>query len=278
MNSGYGKTAQGVQGKRSYNAWNGGMDVVGPSAVTNALIAAMTTAIVRCELIATMTQLERLGLRCYSVTTDGFITDACATEVDACDMFGLRELARDTRVWLTGDPKLWEEKHRQVDLVNFTTRGNVSLGTGGQEGVPVGVCAHAGLRLREPGLDDEEALEEALAAAEALEAEGLGDVESFFGYGDEDEEPELPKDGLAALPPHGGRSDPQGQGHQPLPELHAAARTQIRGAHDRGGQSHARLTRLRYEAQAHAGLRARRQSRHRQAQPVAPGMARGLCV
>ena len=31
------------------------------------------------------------------------------------------------RIYLSDDPKLWECKHAQDDLVNFTTRGNVSL-------------------------------------------------------------------------------------------------------------------------------------------------------
>ncbi|UJH69396.1 hypothetical protein [Ornithinimicrobium sp. INDO-MA30-4] len=139
VNSIYGKTAQDVAEQRSWDARAQEMDNVGGSAVSSPYHAATTTSLVRAQLLATMNQLSENGRDVYSVTTDGFITDATVDEVAALDLYGLEEVLGDARVALTGDPSIWEIKHAQSDLVNFTTRGNVSLDLGG-------VCAHNGLK------------------------------------------------------------------------------------------------------------------------------------
>ena len=55
------------------------------------------------------------------------------------DLYGLSSFVARARQFLTGDPSYWEAKHEQSDLVNFTSRGNVSLSEHG-------VCAHAGTK------------------------------------------------------------------------------------------------------------------------------------
>ena len=60
-----------------------------------------------------------------SVTTDGFITSV--EEIEHFDCFGIADVFRDARQALVGDPTVWEIKHHQDDLVNLSTRGNVSL-------------------------------------------------------------------------------------------------------------------------------------------------------
>ncbi|GEB21966.1 hypothetical protein [Brevibacterium aurantiacum] len=139
VNSIYGKTAQDVAEQRSWDARAQEMDNVGGSAVSSPYHAAMTTSLVRAQLLATMNQLVERGGHVYSVTTDGFITDFTVDEVAALDLYGLDEVLSESRSALTGDPGIWEAKHAQNDLVNFTTRGNVSLDLGG-------VCAHNGLK------------------------------------------------------------------------------------------------------------------------------------
>ena len=139
VNSLYGKTAQDVSAKDTWNAWTDTSENLGGSAITSPHHAAMTTSLVRAELCATMEQLHRLGYGCYSVTTDGFITDAPADVLVGCDMFGLLPLMQGSRMELSGDPAVWAVKHEQDDLLSFTTRGNVSLDEGG-------VCAHNSLR------------------------------------------------------------------------------------------------------------------------------------
>lgn len=139
VNSIYGKTAQDVAEQRSWNARAQEMDNVGGSSITSPYHASMTTSLVRAQLLAAMNQIGDLGGHVYSVTTDGFITDRSVDEVNDLDLYGLTEMLRESRSSLTGDPTIWEGKHEQEDLVNFTTRGNVSLSLGG-------VCAHNGLK------------------------------------------------------------------------------------------------------------------------------------
>lgn len=155
VNSVYGKTAQDVSEQRAWDAFRQQMDAVGGSAVTSPYHAAMTTSMVRAQLHAAANQLESLGFAFYSMTTDGFITDAPVPVVEDLDLYGLAEMLRESRETLTGDRAVWEGKHAQDDLVNFTTRGNVSLS-------PDGVCAHNGLKvpdgIEEDSLEDRERL------------------------------------------------------------------------------------------------------------------------
>jgi hypothetical protein len=139
VNSIYGKTAQDVAEQRAWNAHEQKMDDVGGSAITSPYHAATATSLVRAQLLATMNQITERAGRVYSVTTDGFITDLSVADVSALDLYGLTERLRESRTALTGDPTIWEAKHEQCDLVNFTTRGNVSLSPGG-------VCAHNGVK------------------------------------------------------------------------------------------------------------------------------------
>lgn len=135
VNSLYGKTAQDVVEKSTYDAYHDRMVGLGGSSITSPVHAALTTASVRAVLLATMDQLHESGYHTYSVTTDGMITDATCGLVESLDLYGLAGYFREARESLVGDPTMWAEKHRQNDLLNFTTRGNVALDEGG-------VCAH----------------------------------------------------------------------------------------------------------------------------------------
>ena len=139
VNGGYGKIAQNVIEKHTWDAWREEMEDIGCSSITSPERAALITDIVRCMLIGTMNQLSERGLRTFSVTTDGFITEASLDDVNACDCYGFRKYFEDSRLWLTGsDPTIWAEKHDQFTLINPTTRCNV--GFGGRKGV----LAHGG--------------------------------------------------------------------------------------------------------------------------------------
>ena len=131
----YGKTAQNVIKKRSWDAWFEEMTEIGASAITSPVHACVTTSVVRCVLLAAMNQLEYKGHKVFSVTTDGFITDADKSELDSLDLYGFARPFRNVRQELAGTDEMWSEKHQQSDLLNFTTRGNVSLSANG-------VCAH----------------------------------------------------------------------------------------------------------------------------------------
>ena len=135
VNSLYGKTAQDLIDKDSWNAFLNRMDNIGGSAMTSPTHACLTTAGVRCVLLAAMNELDSLGYKTFSVTTDGFITNAPEYVLNNLNLFGFSHLFRSARKALVGSTEMWSEKHHQTDLLNFTTRGNVSLSEHG-------VCAH----------------------------------------------------------------------------------------------------------------------------------------
>ena len=149
VNSGYGKNAQNVVQKSSWTAYKDAMEDLGCSSITNPVSACMITSIVRAELLAAQNQCHSLGYMTCSVTTDGFISDIPEETLKSLNLFGLRHFMEQARLFLTDgkDAEIWEIKHCQDDLINFTTRGNVSLHCktspmlfNGKE--YEGVCAH----------------------------------------------------------------------------------------------------------------------------------------
>ena len=143
VNSGYGKNAQNVVEKQSWTAWSETMEDLGCSAITNPVSASLITSIVRAELLAAQNQGAELGYKTVSVTTDGFISDMPESILKSLDLYGFRRFMEQSRLFLTDgtDPEIWAIKHKQDDLVNFTTRGNVSLHCKERDGFD-GVCAH----------------------------------------------------------------------------------------------------------------------------------------
>lgn len=144
VNTLYGKVAQGVVQKRTWSARSDEMVDIGYSAITSPCTAAIITGGVRAFLLAAMNQLTQKGYHVYSVTTDGFISDAPSEVLYQMDLFGFAEYFKDARKFLTDgeDDSMWEIKHEQYDLLNITTRGNVSLNHGNTDLEYAGVCAH----------------------------------------------------------------------------------------------------------------------------------------
>ncbi len=129
INGCYGKVAQNVIEKHTWDGWNEYMTDIGFSSITSPERAALITDIVRCMLIGTLNQLHNKGIQSYSVTTDGFITEATLDELNKCDAYGFKHLFEESRKFLTdGDPTVWAVKHEQTDLINPTTRCNVGFG------------------------------------------------------------------------------------------------------------------------------------------------------
>ena len=133
VNSCYGKVAQNVIEKRTWDAYTEEMTSIGASFITNPVSASLITAIVRCVLIAAQNQCISMGYHVYSVTTDGFISDVPESVLTGLDLFGFTQLLYGSRMFLTNNQSgvIWEIKHQQDDLLNFTTRGNVSLNPNG---------------------------------------------------------------------------------------------------------------------------------------------------
>lgn len=132
VNSCYGKTAQNVSPKTRYNAQLMGRVDAEPSTVTSPYHATYTTALVRCMLIACINQLHDMGYHVYSVTTDGFITDAPTDIVRRLDAHGFAQIFQNGRYILNQTRKdckanqVWEPKHFNDTFLNITTRGNVA--------------------------------------------------------------------------------------------------------------------------------------------------------
>jgi len=145
VNSCYGKIAQNVISKRTWDAYVDEMLEIGPSKITNPVSASFITAIVRCTLIAAQNEITKLGYTIYSVTTDGFISNVPEDILKGLPLHGFRQLLYDARMGLTDGEsgEIWEIKHNQSDLVNFNTRGNVSRSL-------EGVCAHCSARSDYP--------------------------------------------------------------------------------------------------------------------------------
>lgn len=140
----YGKIAQNVIPKHTWSARTDAMETIGRSPITNPVAASMITSIIRAALLAAQNELASVyRFRTFSVTTDGFISDAPEATITALDLYGFRQHLAFARQELTdagdGDTRIWEIKHHQQDLLNFCTRGNVSCDPGG-------VCAHNSCR------------------------------------------------------------------------------------------------------------------------------------
>jgi hypothetical protein len=128
INSIYGKTAQGLERKRSYSTRGDSVRDLPPSSITQPMIAAMTTSLVRATVSAAMHQLHERGEAIASVTTDGFLTTAPFDTLDTLDLYGFKPAYAQARQILVGDDVVWETKHAAKTLVMITTRGGFGVG------------------------------------------------------------------------------------------------------------------------------------------------------
>jgi len=137
INSIYGKTAQGLSRKRSYSTRTDSVNDLPPSAITQPILAAMTTSIVRAIVSAAMHQLYKMGYRIASVTTDGFLCDAPPEVLNDLRLYGFRDVYKAVRGMMVGDDTMWEIKHKAKVLVMITTRGGFGIGMVEDSPLPV---------------------------------------------------------------------------------------------------------------------------------------------
>jgi hypothetical protein len=104
----YGKTSQNVSPKTRYNAKIMGRVDAEPSTVTSPYHGTYTTALVRCMLIGCINQLNDMGYRVYSVTTDGFITNAPTNVVRGLDAYGFAQIFQNGRYTLNQTREMCE--------------------------------------------------------------------------------------------------------------------------------------------------------------------------
>ena len=150
-NSGYGKVAQGVAGlktiaddihpRRVFNSRSEKMQDLGESGITQPMMAAYTTGLVRAavsEALAAMGPDEWLG----TVTTDGVLTTVPVDRVDQTGAVARAFVAARARI-TPQSPAVWEEKHREKSVFVIKTRGTVSCTPGAQKPI----LAKAGHKL-----------------------------------------------------------------------------------------------------------------------------------
>ena len=128
------------------------------SRITNPYFAAFITSAVRAVLGEIMNALPD-GTTVFSCTTDGFLTDASAADVEGASAGPLAETFRRAREALTGERTLTEVKHVIGQPLGWRTRGQATLRPGqvvpGSE-TPTTLLARSGIHLRDVEEVDEQ--------------------------------------------------------------------------------------------------------------------------
>ena len=152
-NSLYGKTAQAVasyktepRSKRAFDTRRGEMHDLDPSRITQPLVAALTTGLLRALLSEIIANLPP-HVTVFTATTDGWLSTATEAEARAAacgpvaQHFGSLRALVDPK----GDPAILEMKHSADALLVYKTRGTFTIKPGGP--MPKPIIARAGHRL-----------------------------------------------------------------------------------------------------------------------------------
>lgn len=144
VNSCYGKTAQGLQDRRVFNLKNKRNKRLPESAITNPAYASFITSYVRAVCGEMMNAIPATK-QIFSVTTDGFITNANAAEMQLASSGTLSRNFQQTVSALSGDPLL-KVKHQARQLIGWRTRGQATAQQGLSDPPSNTVLAKAGIR------------------------------------------------------------------------------------------------------------------------------------
>ena len=127
-NSLYGKFTQGVKEKKSVNLQKSSennivRDKIKPSKIFNPAIASYITGCVRSIVGEYMNYLHKIGVKIFSVTTDGFMTNKELSEgilhaKNERELPFSSKIAKYRDLWL-GDRQLLELKHKSENSTNF---------------------------------------------------------------------------------------------------------------------------------------------------------------
>jgi hypothetical protein len=144
-NSCYGKTAQGLRDKRVFSLRKRRSERVVPSAITNPFLAAHITSFVRAVVGEIMNRIPESRI-VFSVTTDGFITNASAQEMERAKAGPIARKFGQARRDLTGGDDTLAEKHAVRQLLGWRTRGQATLKHGDASKKGPIVLARAGIK------------------------------------------------------------------------------------------------------------------------------------
>ena len=141
-NSIYGKVAQAVASTRIikddveqrhvFNTKFGVTDQMGPSAITNAMMAAYCTGLVRGLLTETLTRLPA-GMWVGTATTDGMLIAGGLKDIDQSGPVAMAFRAARGRI-TPSDNAIWEVKHRIPRALVTKTRGTYTVAEQGWDG------------------------------------------------------------------------------------------------------------------------------------------------
>jgi hypothetical protein len=141
-NSLYGKTAQGLSGKRAFENRKGVYEEMAGSKITCPLIAAQITSLIRAAVSEMMFRLPK-PVTVLSVTTDGFLSNATPAQLDEAAGGSVCRLLLEGVTGLTDKTSVWDKKFNARQVLNWRTRGQVSL----DEGVDEPIVANGGFRI-----------------------------------------------------------------------------------------------------------------------------------
>lgn len=144
-NSCYGKTAQGLREKRVYSLRKRKGERIGESTISNPFYASYITSFVRAVVGEIMNRVP-FNKMVFSVTTDGFITNATVDEMDHAKDGAISRKFAEARCALTGNPEVLSEKHRVRQLLGWRTRGQATIKPGENVDSERFVLAKAGIK------------------------------------------------------------------------------------------------------------------------------------
>ncbi len=126
VNSTYGKTAQGLRERRIYDLRSAQTKPLEPSKITNPVYAAFITAFCRAVLSEIMNELPE-SVQIFSVTTDGFLTDATDAQMRKASFKTLGYEYNGARRVLAREWLIYEVKHIIHQPLGWRTRGQATL-------------------------------------------------------------------------------------------------------------------------------------------------------
>jgi hypothetical protein len=144
-NSCYGKTAQGLREKRAFNLKTKKSKPIPQSPITNPFFAAYITSLVRAMIGEVINGIPHNKI-IFSVTTDGFLTDAGDEEIRRAAGGPIAKLFSEARGRLTANHEVLGKKHSVKRLLGCRTRGQSTLvpdASAGNKGI---VLAKAGIK------------------------------------------------------------------------------------------------------------------------------------
>ena len=127
----YGNVCRGISNKKAFDALTKSSVSVTATKLSNPIIGAWTTAFIRSVVGECLHNLQKLGGRVVSVTTDGFITDLDKLEqtllmLPPNETYLLRKY-RSIRTDLSGISEALEVKTCGTGILSWTTRGQMGI-------------------------------------------------------------------------------------------------------------------------------------------------------